>query len=179
MKKWSWMFLFGVLAAMGGCKFFGIGGGNGDDEINPNTSVEIEQNLPFSGKIGEVKTGYYQGNLIEYELINGYVIYDFDIVLEEDKIGDSVQMSISKGAARESSSVYWPNRTVYYEFDSTFTEQAATVKAIDFYEDMGFDFIVRLDESNYIDFISGDPDKGYCSSDLGMGGERQYIHLAI
>jgi hypothetical protein len=179
VKKWTLSFILVLLSVLGGCKFLGIGGeGNGEEEINPNTSIEVEQKLPFSDKTGEVKTGYYQGNLIEYEFINGYAIYDFDIILDESDVSESARMSVSKGAARESSSVYWPNRTVYYEFDSTFTEKSATEKAIEFYEDMGFDFIVRTDESNYIDFISGDPDKGYCSSDLGMGGGRQYIHLA-
>ncbi len=132
--------------------------------------------VAFPEQSGEVATGYIDGVSVTYELIGDKVVYDFDIVKDATEVSDLPPFT--RGAAREKTTVYWPNRIVYYRFADDFTNTSNLVTAIRYYIDLGFDFVERTNESNYIEFFYLNDDEGYWSSDLGMAGGRQRIHLA-
>lgn len=148
-----------------------------EDTTNPNFTIKITEYKAFPDVEGEKQSGYYRGQPVTYELIEGKCVFDFDIVVDPSEISDTVPYT--RGAAIDTESVYWPNRTVNYIFDSSFTSTGNAEKAIEYYNDIGFNFVeISSKSGNYINFIYINQKNGYWSESIGMKGGEQDIHLA-
>jgi hypothetical protein len=128
--------------------------------------------VAFPGQKGIVKTGMYLGEEIEYEEINGKCVFQGDIVLDPEDVDSS------RGAGRTSTRVFWPNRTVYFNIESSLTNTTNLNTAINYYRSIGFNFTQRGSEKNYISFFFNRDSDGFYSSSIGMSGKKQTIHLA-
>ncbi|MBN1698425.1 MAG: hypothetical protein JW881_13000, partial [Spirochaetales bacterium] len=146
--------------------------GNTAPDTDENGNETAAMPLAFPGQKGTVKTGVYLGEEIEYEEINGKCVFQGDIVLEPEDV------SASKGAGRTKSSVFWPNRTVYFNIESSLKSTTNLNTAIDYYRSLGVRFVQRGSEKNYISFFFNKDSDGYYSSAIGMTGKKQTIHLA-
>lgn len=129
---------------------------------------------PLEGMRGDgpVRKGYLYGHTeITYKEINGKKVLDGDIVLSPEQVTDLPVLSKESGAGRSESKYYWPSRIVYYTINSNVTNQARITNAMRYWS-YRFNFVVRTNQANYIEFKdNGDG----CYSDLGMQGGRQEL----
>jgi hypothetical protein len=150
------------------CSLDGGIGKAGDGSGQKNDAMPVA----FPGQTGIVKTGTYLGQEITYEEIGGKCVFQGDIVL------DPQDVMAAKGAGRTAASTRWPNRTVYYTFETSFVNTTNAQTAITYYNSLGFNFVQRTNQSNYISFFYNSDADGYYSSSIGMSGSKQTIHLA-
>jgi len=144
-------------------------------EKNQQESPDIDENLLFTEKAfpnstGDTVTLQYNGQAVTCELIEGYYIYQGDMIIQPD--ADKA----SKGAGIDVTSKRWPFGVVYYVISSNIPAQNRITDAIKQWEsstDLLFE--ERIDENNYIQF-TWHPDG--CASWVGMQGGKQDIWIA-
>lgn len=117
----------------------------------------------------------------EYELINGEIVVEGDIILTEEQLEylrRSGERPVLEGAGLSSLSTRWPDNLVFYTISSfLINDRYRVYDAISHWEsnsNLRFAYVVDKDlVDNYIEFVPG---LG-CSSYLGMVGDRQVITL--
>ncbi len=149
-----------------------------ETESVDSTGTEIA----FPNEIGKSKIGFYQGEKIEYQKINGVNVHQGDIILPDNMIYDNESdFLLKEGEASPGTnkstgigSGKWPNNTVYYSFGNGFTYNNIVEQAIKHVESKTYlKFVKRTNQKNYISFIH---DVG-CYSFIGMTGGKQIISL--
>ena len=117
---------------------------------------------------------------INYENINGYAIMEGDILLgnfyelqakQDGTVGTMANKIIV-------SSKYWPNNTLVYDYDynlSSGAKNAFEDAMNDISTNTFITFKKRTTESNYVKVRSDSA--SVCSSQVGMVGGVQYLHL--
>lgn len=150
-------------------------------ELSNLSELDVTEKA-YRDEIGTIHSGFYEGQKVIYEKINGDNIYEGDIILPEAFITDSnknlvleqgQRPDVNKSVGRTSGR--WPNNTVYYAIDSDLPSQNRVTAAIAHWEaNTNLKFVKRTNQSNYILFRPG----GGCSSSVGMVGGRQFITLA-
>ncbi len=141
-------------------------------EIESVDTNEVE--MAFPDNVGETKIGYYEGEKIEYQEINGVSVYQGDIILDKDMIYKNESDFIAKEGEIPVSSKStgithskWPNNTVYYAFSNNFDYESIVNKAIKHIKNKtNLKFVRRTTQKNYIFFMHGDG----CYSSVGMTG---------
>lgn len=141
-----------------------------------NTMVEY-----YSSASGKLVT-YGRGNqTLTVENYNGINVLEGDIILSEGQIIEMTAVDVTPNNARVASTGrtsiarQWSNKTVYYQINSAVPNQSRITDAIAHWENnTDFVFIVRTNQPNYIEFVTGSG----CSSFVGMIGGKQEITLA-
>lgn len=139
---------------------------------------------------GEAHTGWIIGQNgkpmeVTYEIQHGSAIWEGDIDLGPAEwisrtANEAVQRKASGGArlgvAIDGTSYRWPGGVVPYVIPSGFPTPSRITNAIAHIEanTSGIDFVVRTNQSNYIQFRTSTG----CSSNVGRIGGRQYVNLA-
>ena len=128
----------------------------------------------FIGQSGSVNTEPSVSDSeeeVSYEVIQGYAVYQGDIILgSADELGSQL-----RGASIEARSLRWPNRVVPYAIDPGLPEQNRVTDAIAHWEaNTDIDFIPRSNQSDYVYFTNGSG----CSSSVGRQTGRQDIVLS-
>jgi len=110
---------------------------------------------------------------IEVEKVDGYYIYQGDILLSEEQV-EKLKKPILKSAVLNSFVNYWPDGIVYYTIASNLTNTGRVTSAINHWQsNTNLRFIQRTNQSDYIEFRNGSG----CSSFLGKKGGKQEIIL--
>ncbi len=136
------------------------------------TDVLIGAEQMFPSSVGATSTVTLDGESVTCEIINGFSIYQGDIILAAPQ----AQGVATKGAALNLQTRHWPDNRIYYNINQSLPNPSRVTQAINAIEEVtNLEFVVRTGESNYIDFVY---DATGCSSFLGMIGGRQDIRLA-
>lgn len=143
------------------------------------TEIDLSQGeVAFMNQNGETVEGFYQGEKVSFELIDGSYILGGDIIVPESQILFVEPPVFETGPEVESvgrTSGRWPNNTVYYTINSNLPNQGRVSGAIAEWEaNTNLTFVQRTNQSDYIEFRSGSG----CSSSVGRVGGRQFINLA-
>ncbi len=162
-----------------------------EEVINPaapsgKEDVSASLEVAYPDQRGIVKKGFYLGNEVTYEEINGDYILEGDMILNkkfltenlDDLILDSNETAHSFGVRSVGlTGGRWPNNTVYYSIASNLPNQYRVTDAITHWEaNTNLKFVQRTNQQNYVYFRP--VDQG-CSADLGMKGGMQYVNLEI
>lgn len=137
-----------------------------------NSKVELA--FPGSaGKLIEIKSNTGK-NIILEQKENEYVLSG-DILLTPDQVSSWSQAASQTGRTGLSDlSTRWAFCTVYYYINPSLPNQQRVTDAIEHWKsNYPINFVLRTNQTNYIEFIPGDG----CYSNLGMIGGRQVIGL--
>jgi len=104
-------------------------------------------------------------------------LFEGDMVMD-NRLRDAV-LGVSKKSVVIGEGIKWPNGILYYEVDPNFDPKGRellrkTIK--EFHERTCIRFEKRKDEPNYVVYTSRED---VCSSNIGMIGGRQEIHIGI
>jgi hypothetical protein len=158
--------------------------GCSNENINPTSSIENNSQVSgvhtmapqaFPGQTGAPDSGYFRGNKIYYQHINGYNVFEGDIIFADSQITKSPDLAKTNSAIRTTH--LWPGSAVYYIINSDLHNQQRVKDAITKWQmNTPLVFLVRTTEQNYIRFQQ---DANGCSSNsVGMLGGEQLISLA-
>jgi len=164
------------------------------------TDILIGAEQMFPASAGNTSAVTLDGESVTCELINGFYIYQGDIILAAPQaqgagwqgqgvatqdqgvgqqgqgVGQQGQGVATKGAALNLQTRHWPNNRIYYNINQSLPNPSRVTQAINAIKEVSnLEFVVRTGEANYIDFVY---DASGCSSFLGMVGGRQDIRLA-
>jgi len=152
-----------------------------DLEANPTPDSNLlKQEVAFPDTKGVVKTGFLNGQEISYEVINGYNVYQGDILLTDSQINNFSDTYSAKTVALNDKR--WPNNTVYYTINRNLPNTNRVYDAVahwEAYTNVTFiEFTPKKGKKsnnppNYVEFVSGSG----CSSYVGMIGGKQTITL--
>ena len=132
----------------------------------------------------EVRSGFYQGKQITYEIINSWAIFEGDILLgkaEEiarnkppelipDQPGSAPKAAVVSGPTR-----HWPGATVPYVIDAPLVGDSRITDAIAHWNTRTpLSLVPRNSETDYVRFVETDPD---CFSAVGLVGGEQIINI--
>ncbi len=138
-----------------------------------NKSASLDNN--FAGVNGVVREGTLDGNPIVFIDYGDKWIYDGDILITPSS-DESNTLDKTKGAGRTKSGSKWSNRTVPYVIDGGLSGRKQRITdAIAIYNRLGFTWVARTTQSNYVRFIR---DTSGTYSQVGKVGGRQDIGLA-
>lgn len=138
---------------------------NGIDSENESQNFQGEEAYPQ--KTGKYKEIEYLGKKMIVQIINGQMIHDNDILINEE---DYQQSKLTGRSDRR-----WPNNTVFYAIQSSLVNKSRVTDAIAHWEaNTALRFVERTNQPNYINFQTGSG----CSSSVGMTGRAQAINLA-
>jgi len=141
----------------------------------PAGRIKAEEMFP--GKTGEVQTGNYYGQTLEYQVINGMKIFQGDIVLTDQAATSKLT---TNSADRPRTSTYlWPNATVYYTIDPSVTGSNLTIvnSAITYWaQNTIIHMVPRTTQTDYVTFVYNL--SGPASSGIGRVGGQQFIYVA-
>jgi hypothetical protein len=144
----------------------------------------IEPETAYPGEQGVLKNGKLFGKEISYTEIDGQAIFEGDIVLTREQLGET-SGARTQGLIETLS--LWPNNTIPYEIDASVSNKEVVLAAIAEIEATttirfsggpqrasvpNYDFIRRPN------FVTFRPGRGYSSS-IGMIGGEQFITLPI
>jgi|GEM_PF-2099947 len=144
-----------------------------DDFEIPDPEPIEKQEIAYPGQKGDLLEVNLNGKVITCEKINGLLIYQGDIVIDESQIREPGSL---KGAAIKTIGGRWPNKVVYYTISPDLPRQSRVTEAIEHWEKhTDMEFVERTDQDNYVEFIW---DASICASYVGMMSSRQNIWLA-
>ncbi|WGH74472.1 M12 family metallopeptidase [Tenacibaculum tangerinum] len=153
-----------------------------DFETNPTSNADLSKHeIAFPDAKGVVKTGFLNGQEISYEVINGYNVYQGDIILTDSQIKSSPDNYAAKTVALNNRR--WSNNTVYYTVNRKLSNTRRVYDAIAHWEAYTNITFIEFNPkkgkrsnnpTNYIEFVPGFG----CSSNVGMIGGKQTITLA-
>ncbi|WP_375445890.1 M12 family metallopeptidase [uncultured Fibrella sp.] len=142
------------------------------DQLSPKHSGQPLE-MAFPNQTGTLQTGTYLGQPITYRMVNGEAVYQGDIMLSADQLGDADHAT--QGAGRTLKSLRWPSKIVYYTVDPTLPYPQRVTEAIAHWEaNTAIRFVQRTTQLSYVTFKPG----GGCSSYIGRVGGQQFITLA-
>ncbi len=131
----------------------------------------------------DLRTGTYRGREITYQVVDGYAIYQGDIILgraDELDAASPKEPSLPGlhplSAFNSTPTRFWPNGVVPYEIDPAIPNQQRIANAVDYYaQNTPVRFIPHTTEANFVKFIRTSRGDGVCSSLVGMTGGQQPI----
>jgi PKD repeat protein len=129
--------------------------------------------VAFPGISGELVDYIYNGDTITCEKINGFNIYQGDIILTEQQLnpfGDAKGTGILPKVTQ-----IWESGIVYYEIDPTIPSKGLIDEAIsEFERNTQIKFVPHTNQINYVEFILSKTGR---ASNIGMTGGKQEIWL--
>lgn len=143
-------------------------------QVTLGETASVEEAFP--GRTGTIREGSLDGMPITYEEIDGQAVFEGDILLSKQQLGDSAVSPTGRtSAAAASGSAYrWPARMIYYTIDPALPNKNRVMDAITHWEQKtNIRFKVRSIESDYVTFKSGSGSSSY----LGRVGGQQFITL--
>jgi hypothetical protein len=145
-----------------------------------NQPMEVSSGLPSNfGRATVTLPGLEGPSEVVYEIIDGYAIFEGDIILGEvDENGDLIQKQEleAQSIVTKDSATRWPNATVPFVIDNDVNSTEIN-DAIAHWEENTVVRFVDYDENvhtNYIRFTKG-TDSGACFSSFGMIGGEQLV----
>jgi hypothetical protein len=132
-----------------------------------------EQYRSASGEIGDDATGQLEGREISYKKIDGLNLWEGDILIAPWQLNKPQ----TEGTISTISSYNWPNRRIAYRFAtgiSQATKDKFLAAAAHWNQKLGFTFVQRTNQANYINVIQGSG----CYSYIGMIGGPQDLSIA-
>lgn len=139
----------------------------------------IETPLPSGWYEAEVLLpGFDKSQRVIYEVIDGYAIFEGDIILGEvDAQGNLIKDLTSQGIVKDSGR--WSGGIIPFVINSNVTMLGVQHinEAITHWEQKTpINFVPRTTQSNYVEFVRGSSGSA-CSSSVGQVGGRQEIRL--
>jgi len=158
------------------CKKQSVTDSSGIAKQRSTNQLRVEEAFP--GQTGEIKSGKYYGRTLNYMAINGYKVFEGDILLTLN-----AQSSLVTNSTGRSNSLYrWPGGTVYYALDPGLSPALVSLvnSAITYWQTTtanttNINFVQRTNQTNYVTFI--DSSIGPASSGVGCIGGQQYIYI--
>ena len=141
------------------------------------TEAAFAQQVPNSTP--DVRTGFYRGQLVTYEVIDGLAIWDGDIIIgTEHELLSETPLEIKLLAVRNEERL-WPNGVIPYEI-SPDLENIHVHDAIQHWEHhTPIRFVERTNQPNWVIFTLTPAGRRYaCSAAWGMIGGQQPINLS-
>ena len=137
-------------------------------DISDN-NILVEEAFPEH--IGEIVNMDINGQKCDCEKFENGYIFQGDILLTKEQLGNKSRL---KGAGLSVLATRWTDDVVYYVINSALPNQARVTNAIIHWQNnSNIRFVVRTNQTNYIEFINSSG----CWSQLGMTGGRQEIGL--
>ena len=141
------------------------------------TEAAFAQQVP--NPTPDVRTGFYRGQLVTYEVIDGLAIWDGDIIIgtEHELLSETPVKVPKAGSHREvlslqDSETLWPGGVIPYQIDPN-QENPNILAAIEHWEqNTPIRFVERTTQENWVFFTTGVDN---CASHLGMIGGQQSI----
>jgi astacin len=131
----------------------------------------------------DIRSSYYRGRPVTYQVIEGLAIYQGDIVLGTAEELEAARQSggqpgLRKAMVVSSPADLWPGGVVPYVIDSNLTSPKRVVDAINHWNSRTpIRLVERTNEPNWVRFYPT-PGTGICSSSVGMVGlGEQRINL--
>ncbi len=131
----------------------------------------------------DIRTSFYQGRPVTYEVIGGLAIFEGDIVLGTAAELEAARQPVPQTGRREAMVISpllrrWPGGVVPYVIDSVLANQRRVLDAIDYWNaNTPIRLEPRSSQSNWVRFFRT-AGTGRCSSDVGMAGQgEQTINL--
>jgi astacin len=124
----------------------------------------------------DVRTGTFRGKLVTYEVVDGWAVYQGDIVLGP---ADELEATGEKSAGHEASVIpaeryRWPEGTIPYTIDSDMPNPQRVRDAIEEWNSRTpIRLVARSGERNYVRFFRSTARNGVCSSSVGMLGRGE------
>ncbi|MDB5136674.1 MAG: hypothetical protein JWP37_3277 [Mucilaginibacter sp.] len=132
----------------------------------------------FPGQKGEIQSGNYYGQTLNYMVINGMKVFEGDVLLTDNAAQSSLIIN-STGRPRMSTYL-WPGATVYYTINSSVGSTGNTsivTSAITYWQNNTLiHFVQRTTQPNYVTFIYSLGGPG--SNGIGMVGGQQFIYVS-
>lgn len=126
-----------------------------------------------------LRKGFFQGQEVQYQLVDGMAIMEGDMVLSTDgELPTAPLAPVPEGAAMgvvRTDKPTWPNGIVPFVINANLPNQQRVTDAIKHWEDRStVSFRRRTTEPNYVEFIASTG----AWSDVGMIGGKQQIGLS-
>ena len=145
------------------------------------TEAAFAQQVP--NPTPDVRTGFYRGQLVTYEVIDGLTIWDGDIIIgTEHELLSETPLELPKAGNRRkllavrNEERLWPNGVIPYEIDPDL-ENIHVHDAIQHWEHhTPIRFVERTNQPNWVIFTLT-PAGSRCSAAWGMIGGQQPINL--
>ena len=144
------------------------------------TEAAFAQHVP--NPTPDVRTGFYRGQLVTYEVIDGLAIWDGDIIIgTEQELLSGPPSSIAKPPyRRDLSSVaqqerLWPGGVIPYAIDPGLENPNIQIAIKHWEENTLIRFIERTNQENWVYFTPVERGNYICASGLGMVGGKQKI----
>jgi hypothetical protein len=129
-------------------------------------------NEPKSGWIAGVT---FESKRITFSEINGKAIFEGDILLGTVEELQNSKETSPAGLGIVGRQYRWPNKTVPYTIEPGFSNPNRVTDAMKQWQDrLGFRFVKRTDEADYVAFTSGNDG---CHSRIGRVGRQQITNL--
>ncbi|MBI3694445.1 MAG: hypothetical protein HY238_06360 [Acidobacteria bacterium] len=126
----------------------------------------------------EIRTGVFRGQPVTYKIVDGWAIFEGDIILgraEELESGKLAGVRPVESSVRTGQQFLWTNATVPYVIDSAIPNPQRVGDAIQHWNDKTpLKLIPRTNEVNFVRFGRT---TGYCSSSVGMIGGQQAVNV--
>ena len=122
----------------------------------------------------DIRTSFYQGRPVTYEVIGGLAIFEGDIVLGTAAELEAARQPVPQTGRREAIVVSpltkrWPNAVVPYVLDSVLAGQPRVLDAIDYWNaNTPIRLEPRTSQGNWVRFFRS-TGTGRCSSECGNG----------
>ena len=129
-------------------------------DISDRDVLELDIKLPF----------FEETQRLEVEIVNGWVIFEGDIIL-----GRAEDFGKFKSAVREGPAYQWANGIIPYEIETDHPLTARIKNAVEYLsEETNLQVIPRTTEADYVKFIY---DTTGCASSVGRTGGMQTITI--
>ena len=145
-----------------------IGCNTDNTDLTVNLPIPNENNTPVQE---EFITAEMNGQQVVFERIDGQLIFQGDMVIDEAQL----DKSRTRGAGIYASSPNkWTGNNVYYVIDSSIPNPTAIKEAIkNWQKNSNLTFFPRANQRNYIKFVKSTVNNSY----IGMKGGEQIINL--
>ncbi|HSW51158.1 MAG TPA: M12 family metallopeptidase, partial [Bryobacteraceae bacterium] len=126
----------------------------------------------------DIRSSFYRGRPVTYQVIDGLAIYQGDIVLgTAEELEAAAQKTAEKSMVVSSPADLWPGGVVPYTIDPALTNPDRVRDAVAHWNTRTpIRLVERTTQSNWVQFLHT-PGTGVCSSSVGMVGSQQYIRL--
>ncbi|MCF2502025.1 M12 family metallopeptidase [Dyadobacter sp. CY107] len=141
-------------------------------EPNPGKQTDIVS----SDSTGVYKDGMLNGTPIRYKEINGEAVWEGDIVLTPEQLGQGTDKARTAGAGVNDLFARWPNGVIPYEVAGGFDPQIKKIiyNSIAHWQDRtSITFVPRTSHADYVRFVVADEN----SSKVGKIGGMQEIKI--
>ena len=142
--------------------------------LSNEQNIKVEEAFP--GQNGILKMAYLGSRRINYEVINGFNVFQKDIILTDKQISSSPQTSGRTTGAVIEGNFRWANEIVPFTIDPNFPDQFRVNDAIaDWQTHTAFRFVPRTTEADFVTFVPVPGGGG--ASNVGRIGGQQLITI--